>query len=230
MHGDRLIGSTNPAERSRFPTNARHSGQHLRSSRSRILGDIRLHRPAARPLPDYPEAVRYENPTHRFSETLKQVGGQAVAAESLAAINAHLSSHRPYQEARKIISLVEGVGESTHRLEEVGDPHELADVDFAIVRGEFAVAENGAVWFRDRGVRHRVLPFITQHLAIVTPASEIVHNMHEAYRRISFSEAEFATFISGPSKTADIEQSLVIGAHGSRSLVVYLLDDAETDS
>jgi len=192
-------------------------------SRSQILADVRLHHPAAAPLPEYPQGVRYDDPLQRFRDTLKLVGGQAVDGDSIDEVNAHLREHPPYREARQIVSLVEGVGEPTLSLDDVRDPHALGDVDFAVIGGQFGVAENAAVWFDDSGVRHRVLPFITQHLAIVLPADQLVHNMHEAYERLAVNRPGFGVFISGPSKTADIEQSLVIGAHGSRSLVVYLV-------
>jgi L-lactate dehydrogenase complex protein LldG len=118
---------------------------------------------------------------------------------------------------------VPGIGNSTFDLAAVADPHELEDVDMAIAPGEFAVAENGAVWVTDRQVRQRAIFFIPQHLALVVPREQLVHNMHEAYRRLAFDGPGFGVFISGPSKTADIEQSLVIGAHGPRSLTVFLL-------
>jgi L-lactate dehydrogenase complex protein LldG len=97
-------------------------------------------------------------------------------------------------------------------------------LDFFVGAGQFAVAENGAVWVASGQTSHRVLFFIAQHLALIVPASELVHNMHEAYRRLRFDRPEFGLFISGPSKTADIEQSLVIGAHGARSHTVFLVD------
>jgi L-lactate dehydrogenase complex protein LldG len=102
-------------------------------------------------------------------------------------------------------------------------------VDFAILPGKFGVAENGAVWVSDERVRHRVIYFLAQHLALVVPADQIVNNMHEAYEPLRFDGPGFGTFISGPSKTADIEQSLVIGAHGARSLTVLLMSRAKID-
>ena len=99
----------------------------------------------------------------------------------------------------------------------------LQDIDFAILPGQFAVAENGAVWISDDGVKQRAIYFIAQHLALVVSAIDIVSNMHEAYRRLSFDSPLFGAFISGPSKTADIEQSLVIGAHGPRSMTVFIV-------
>ena len=193
------------------------------SSKSQILGNVRLHQSAPAELPEYPTGVQFEDSLQRFRDTLKLVGGEAVDVESIEAINAQLQSHPPYAEAKKIISLVEGIGQSAVNLDDISDPHALGDVDFAIIRGEFGVAENAAVWFNDSGVKHRVLPFITQHLAIVLSSAEIVDHMHAAYERLEIARPGFGVFISGPSKTADIEQSLVIGAHGSRSLVVYLV-------
>ena len=145
-----------------------------------------------------------------------------MPAEGLDAVQRGLEELDSYREAQRILSLVEGVGRANVDLEAIDDPHALEDLDFAILPGQFAVAENGAVWFSAAGLKHRVVPFITQHLALVVPADQLLDNMHQAYDRMAFAEPGFGTFISGPSKTADIEQSLVIGAHGPRSLTVFL--------
>lgn len=102
--------------------------------------------------------------------------------------------------------MVPGIGDTTFDIAKVDDPHHLENVDFAVLRGHFCVAENGAIWVTDDNVKHRVLYFIPQHISLVVPASQIVHNMHEAYSRITIGAHLFAGFISGPSKTADIEQ------------------------
>ncbi|HET9593944.1 MAG TPA: LUD domain-containing protein, partial [Anaeromyxobacteraceae bacterium] len=89
--------------------------------------------------------------------------------------------------------------------------------------GAFAVAETGAVWLDGASLPHRGIFVITQHLALVVPASEIVNDMHEAYAHLRFDGPGFGLFIAGPSKTADIEQALVIGAQGARSCTVLLV-------
>ncbi|HRJ08196.1 MAG TPA: LUD domain-containing protein, partial [Prosthecobacter sp.] len=107
----------------------------------------------------------------------------------------------------------------------VSDPHDLRGVDTAVVPGRFGVCENGAVWLDEGALGpHRVLPFIAQHLVLVLPARELVASMHDAYARLGAPDTGFGVFIAGPSKTADIEQCLVIGAHGARSCTVWLLD------
>ena len=103
------------------------------------------------------------------------------------------------------------------------DAHELADLELAIVDGQFGVAENGAIWVDDFNLGLRALPFITEHLVIVLERNSLVETMHQGYNRIGDAQAGFGLFIAGPSKTADIEQSLVIGAHGAKSLRVVLV-------
>ncbi|HSJ68730.1 MAG TPA: LUD domain-containing protein, partial [Anditalea sp.] len=89
--------------------------------------------------------------------------------------------------------------------------------------GQFGVAENGAIWLDEEDLEFRILPFITEHLVIVLDKSKLVGNMHQAYARIGNTPSGFGLFTAGPSKTADIEQSLVIGAHGAKSLKVVLV-------
>jgi L-lactate dehydrogenase complex protein LldG len=89
----------------------------------------------------------------------------------------------------------------------------------------FGVAENGAVWLTDELMPDRVIPFICQHLVIVLKRSDILPTLVEAYQRIDDAKYAFGIFIAGPSKTADIEQSLVLGAHGPKTMTVLLIDD-----
>jgi L-lactate dehydrogenase complex protein LldG len=103
------------------------------------------------------------------------------------------------------------------------DPHELEDLNLAILEGQFGVAENGAIWLDDRQLPFRAIPFITEHLVIVLRKSKLFPTLHQAYEEIGNQFSGFGLFVAGPSKTADIEQSLVIGAHGAKSLRVVLV-------
>jgi L-lactate dehydrogenase complex protein LldG len=105
----------------------------------------------------------------------------------------------------------------------VQSPADLEGIDLAVLPAQFGVAENGALWLTEADCGGwRVLPFIAQHLLLVVQQGNLVANMHEAYARIRIAETGFGCFVSGPSKTADIEQALVIGAQAARSLTVIL--------
>ena len=105
----------------------------------------------------------------------------------------------------------------------VNDPHELANVDLFVTKSNLAVAENGAIWVKDDQLRERALPFIAQQIAVVVNKENIVATMHDAYDIIADVDYGYAAFIAGPSKTADIEQSLVLGAHGPKTMTVFLM-------
>jgi L-lactate dehydrogenase complex protein LldG len=194
------------------------------SSRDQILTSIRGHLPEFSPLPelDGPWIV-YPDPIAQFASVLEMIGGRCVRVPDAAAISRELEALPAFAAAQKTLSLVPGVGPTNVDLDTVTDPHQLEDVDFAILPGHFAVAENAAVWITDEVVKHRVIYFLSQHLALVVPAADVVHNLGEAYRRIEFAGPKFGAYIAGPSKTADIEQSLVIGAHGPKSMTVFLV-------
>ena len=188
-----------------------------------ILAAIRRHHLTEAPLPSLDQSwIEFPDPHAQFASVLESVGGRAVFVSDVSALNSELATLPTWADAKKTVSLVAGVLGNTN-LESLADPHATEDIDFAILPGEFAVAENGAVWITDSAVKHRAIYFIAQHLALVVSAREVVSNMHEAYRRLSFDARRFGAFISGPSKTADIEQSLVIGAHGPRSMTVFVV-------
>ena len=192
-------------------------------SREEILARLRAAAPPARELPQVRRfGERFSDLPARFARAVQEVGGRCVPLASLDDLPAALEQLEPYQAAARIASAVPGVPRANVRLESVADPHELRDVDLAIVPGELAVAENGAVWISARSLRHRALPWIAQHLALVVSVERLVNDLHDAYEQLQIGSG-FGCFISGPSKTADIEQALVIGAHGPRSATVFLI-------
>jgi len=192
------------------------------SARDDVLGALRSAVPAEEPLPDVGRinAVRYPDLRERFAQSVVEVGGRCIHVEG--ALEDALMSIPEYAAARRVVSLVPGAAKANVDLAAVTDPHELHDVDFCVLPAELGVAENGACWIVQHGGANRAAAYLTQHLAVVVRASALVHNLHEAYARISIPRPGFAMWLSGPSKTADIEQALVIGAHGARSCTVLV--------
>ncbi|MGB6328993.1 MAG: lactate utilization protein [Halarcobacter sp.] len=173
-------------------------------------------------LPTYSNfGIKFEDKYAKFSTMLESVGGKAlfIKKEELDETIKGL-----YKEEKQIVSIVEECTLGNFDSNNQDDAHNLKDVDLAIVKGEFAVAENGAVWIKNKENRHRSLYFIAQNIVIVVDKNSILNNMHEAYELISFNQASYGVFVSGPSKTADIEQSLVIGAHGPKSGYVIFVE------
>jgi L-lactate dehydrogenase complex protein LldG len=194
------------------------------SSRDDILRTIRAQPSRTVALPELNgDWIRYDDPFAQFARTLESVGGRCVRVATVDEVATTLATDPKFAEATRIASRVPYVHGSV-QLDDIADPHELESLDWAVVSASFGVAENGAVWVTDSELKHRVALFIVQHLAIVLPSREIVPHMHAAYERITLGESSLGIFISGPSKTADIEQSLVIGAHGPRSLTMICVD------
>ena len=105
------------------------------------------------------------------------------------------------------------------------DPRRLDGVDLVVAPGELAVAENGAVWVDGRRLSAPAALFLAERLIVTVPGDALVETLHDAYARVDPGAAPYGVFIAGPSKTADIEQALVIGAHGPRSMLV-VIDEA----
>lgn len=199
------------------------------AAREDILSNVRANRAAEMELPSLEQTWQtFEDPLAHFRHMLTGIGASSEVLPNAAAADAWLAGRSDYTESVSAISLVEGIGRSTLQLDQLATPHELSGLDWAVLPGEFGVAENGAIWVTDHHIRHRAVYFLCEHLVLVLPASLVLHNMPQAYERIagwgSDDRPDFGTFVAGPSKTADIEQSLVIGAQGPRSLDVLLIE------
>ena len=102
-------------------------------------------------------------------------------------------------------------------------PIEISSVKRFVVKGDIGVAESGAIWVSEESMKVRLLPFVCEQLYIVLYENDLVFDLEEAYERIGILKDGYGVFIAGPSKTADIEQSLVIGAHGPIGLTVLFI-------
>ncbi|UTN03378.1 LUD domain-containing protein [Flavobacterium bizetiae] len=194
------------------------------SSKADILNKIKQNQPAVvTDLPDL-NLLSSENPDvlETYKTVLKNIGGDPVEVTNYAEIIAYIKGN--YNLQKRLITTLPELAELASLDWTNDDPHSLQDVELNVIKAHFGVAENSALWVTDHVLGQRVSPFIAQYLAIIVHKKDIIATMHQAYDRIGNQEYGFGTFIAGPSKTADIEQSLVLGAHGARGLIVFLLD------
>jgi L-lactate dehydrogenase complex protein LldG len=198
------------------------------SSRDDILTTIRANLPGVdRPLPHVPlfDGDPPASLLSAFKERLHRMGGvfldPPASGDTLAPIRVKIA------DAKVVCSTVPEIA-GNRDITGVGAPRELADVDFAIARASFAVAETGSVLLSQNDLRVNAIAYLAQHLIVLLDPADIVINLHHAYRRPEFRSAHYASFHTGPSATADIEGVLIHGAQGVRSLTVAPLERAAT--
>ncbi|SOD92256.1 LutC/YkgG family protein [Spirosoma fluviale] len=195
------------------------------NSRENILADVLKNQPPARPLPD--TDVFKDDSQHvvsTYCDVFTSIGGQVFLAKNWCEVSALIP--RNFDATKRIITTLQELSESFELISTTADPHTFNDVELAVIEAELAVAENGAVWLPEQRMGQRIIPYICQHLAVVIPAHVIVATLHEAYAQIGEGNYGFGAFIGGPSKTADIEQALVLGAHGAITMTVFILEQS----
>ena len=188
-------------------------------AREAILEAVRRARLPAVPLPPI-TGVRDADTGDLVSRFMASVEAAAAAVQIVETGGVEAAVRERFPEAASIAATVPAW--AFDRMDARTDAHTLAGLDVLVCPGELGVAENGAVWLGESGMGARAAPFLTQHLVLVLDRSAIVPDMHAAYDTLDVAREGYGVFVAGPSKTADIEQTLVIGAHGPRSLTVLL--------
>ena len=177
-------------------------------------------------MPDLSDikGITYPDPLVQFIKMTESVGGHVIEVKEGQDVNQLVRDL--YPDAKEIASNLPEITIATRNPDTVGRARDLNGTDVGIIRGQFGVAENACVWI-PQTMKEKAVCFISENLVILLPKSQIVNNMHEAYKRIEFDKEYdgYGTFISGPSKTADIAQVLVMGAQAARSATVLLLPE-----
>ena len=190
------------------------------SSREKILNAIVANQPELVALPtiDLDTVISYENNYNQFKTVLESIGGKVELIPDISIVNNQFIADRA--SGKLVINMIDDLDKQIVLL----TSFELEKLEKVYLRGTLGVAENGAVWVYESQMMNRLLPFICQHLILVIDKAAILPTMHHAYNKIDVAKEGFGIFIAGPSKTADIEQSLVIGAHGARTATIYVVE------
>jgi len=192
------------------------------TTREKILEAVLKNQPATTALPDITMFKGDNNDlVKKYMDVFKTIGGTAFLVEDIEAMKALINE--TFDTTKRTVTTLPELSESFELISATADPHTYDDVELAIIKAHFSVAENGAVWLTEEVMGQRIIPYICQHLAVVMNADDILPTLHEAYEKIGTGDYGFGGFIGGPSKTADIEQALVLGAHGPLTMTVFIL-------
>ena len=157
-----------------------------------------------------------------FGDRLKRMGGRVAEPgtdDVFAGVRERLDA------ATVIASAVPELA-GNRDLRAVRSPQEVEDVDVAVVRAVFGIAETGSVLFTEDQLIVNAVAYLAQHLVVLLDPADILPNVQAAYRRPEFGRSAYAVLHTGPSATADIEGVLIHGAQGVRSLTVLMLPRA----
>ena len=194
------------------------------SSKALILEKIKQNQPSS--ISELPNLTFLGLDTfdilEKYKTVLRSIGGDFVEVKDYSAIIDFVKQN--YDVEKKMITTILELAKIAKMDWLNDDPHTLENVELTLIKAHFGVAENSALWVTDAVLGQRVAAFIPQYLAIIVDKKDIVATMHQAYDCIGNQEYGFGTFIAGPSKTADIEQSLVLGAQGARGLTVFIME------
>ena len=192
------------------------------TTREKILEAVLRNQPAPTALPDTSMFKGDSNDlVQKYMDVFKSIGGSSFLVDDIAAVKVFIAEN--FDTAKRIVTTLPELSESFELISGTVDPHSYADIELALIKAHFSVAENGAVWLTEEVMGQRIIPYICQHLAVIVEAENILPSMHEAYNEIGIGNYGFGGFIGGPSKTADIEQALVLGAHGPLSMTVFII-------
>ena len=192
------------------------------TTREKILQAVLQNQPPSSALPDTSEFKGDSNDlVQKYMNVFKAIGGTAFLVDNIDAVKILISEN--FYTAKRIVTTLPELNDNFELISDNVDPHSYEDIELAIIKAHFSVAENGAVWLTEEVMGQRIIPYICQHLAVIIHAGSIVPTLHEAYEKIGEGNYGFGGFIGGPSKTADIEQALVLGAHGPLSMTVFII-------
>ncbi len=189
-------------------------------SKDQILSNLRKNVRETYDKPDLSfEKLTYPDPVAAFINTATTAAGANVI-EMQEGDDINELIHKAYPEAKVIASNLPDI-KAEKNPDEVSKPQDLDGTDVSVVKGTVGCAENACIWI-PQTMKQRSEIFICQYLVIILDKKNIVSNMHEAYSKIEMPELGFGAFISGPSKTADIEQALVYGAQSFCGVTIIL--------
>lgn len=189
------------------------------------LLDAHHHEHTVERHPVSPEPV---DPLERFRGNLELVGAKCAIVENqdeaadrlLEIINEPSTKNVVISDSELVDRLVKAAG-----IEAIADPsrEELFSSDVGITSAQWAIAETGTLVLESGAERHRLVSLVPPVHVCVVKADSIRQTMGEILELVDTSANPAVTFITGASRTSDIELTLAIGVHGPKELYVIVI-------
>lgn len=166
-----------------------------------------------------------------FAQQFSDVGGQFVFCENeedfcynIVALTNDGTFGRIWCGETELLPLLQKAGVSV-----LSSPSEVESADTSVTGCEFLIARTGSILVSSKQLSGRRAPvFPPQHI-IVAKTSQLIFDLREALKSLKAkygdSMPSMVSVITGPSRTADIEKTLVMGAHGPKDIYVFMIDD-----
>jgi L-lactate dehydrogenase complex protein LldG len=165
----------------------------------------------------------------RFATELTQIGGSFVYCANeqelfneLKVLSSARKFDRLYSLDESLIKLFEKGGLMVN-----SDREDIGKTPLIITRSEFLIARLGSVLVSSKQMSGRLANFIPDLHIVIAEQNQVVEKVKDAIELLKKkydSMPSMTTLITGPSRTADIEKTLVMGAHGPRELIVFVLE------
>jgi L-lactate dehydrogenase complex protein LldG len=173
----------------------------------------------------------------RFANELQRVQGESRRCKSLAEAQRFLQElHRDLGRPRAVFvdypncrDLIHGV-EGACLLDPGMDRTQLSAIPLSIMPAAFLLADTGTAVVMPRNHAERLLCFLPDVSVLIAEGRSVVAHMSHVWETITKQASDPAMrgemlLVTGPSRTADIEKKLVLGAHGPRRLIVILIEE-----
>ncbi|MEO9058830.1 MAG: lactate utilization protein [Ktedonobacteraceae bacterium] len=178
----------------------------------------------------------------RFQERLSAVGGESQQATSLADAADIIVAHPAlvageivvppdfgtHPQWGAILPLLSGKGIA---IREAGSPASVADAPVGLSGAELAIAETGSVLLAENSLAARVVSMLTlTHFVLVSedrlvPMLDDAAGVLQQMTKAGAGQRHYISFVTGPSRTADIERTLTIGVQGPKALCVIIVTE-----
>lgn len=184
---------------------------------------------------DFDSAVhlfREEDPSVIFVEEFTAAGGKFLYCENEDELMENLHAVVSDQQFNAVFCLEEKLRYMLNKAEipATSEPDALVSSQAALTYCDYLIARTGSILLSSGSNSGRKLHAIPDAHLVVSYASQMVNDLRDALRKIKSrsNDGEMPseiTVVTGPSRTADIEKTLVMGAHGPKDVYLFFVDD-----